>query len=476
MSSRKTAAATSRAQINLNSQTHLFACGGAIPIVGSLGAPSEPSNTSENGGLENERTPESVTIRWDIPSASEERNPCTKLTLPLAPETDGDLHRLVKSCQPATFGRGSQDVYDESYRRALKMDPTTFYATFDPYALGIIDTVAQMLLPSVIDSPTDRAVRAELYKLNVSILRPCGKFKPHVYTPRSPSQFGSLVVCLPAEHEGGELKIRHKGEEMTFDFSTRRSDFNHAKICWAAFYSDCEHEVLEVTSGHRLTLTYNLYAVRGAGRLTGVCPMLDPTNLPVFQEMQTVLKQDPFHGQSGTFGFWCSHAYAYTHETESPLPATLKGVDAVLWEKLRALGLDPEVKPFMTINECDRRWIKEHYQDDEAEDSDLKDLWAAEVPPQWVIGTRFAVDLNYYGDEGLSAGDFYPTWSEYNEKTIYWLTRPGKPEPQLVFATYGNQPAMEISYSYAAILMTIPPKKTPGINMGAGMTTGNTTD
>ena len=30
-------------------------------------------------------------------------------------------------------------------------------------------------------------------------------------------------------------------------------------IQWAAFYSDCEHEVEEVIAGHRITLTYNLY-------------------------------------------------------------------------------------------------------------------------------------------------------------------------------------------------------------------------
>jgi hypothetical protein len=30
-------------------------------------------------------------------------------------------------------------------------------------------------------------------------------------------------------------------------------------IQWAAFYSDCEHEVKEVKTGHRITLAYRLY-------------------------------------------------------------------------------------------------------------------------------------------------------------------------------------------------------------------------
>lgn len=126
---------------------------------------------------------------------------------------------------------------------------------------------------------------------------PSGKFRPHVDTPRSPFQFGSLVVCLPVEHTGGQLKVRHKGQEMTFDWSNKRDDPDHGSIRWAAFYSDCQHEVFEVTAGHRLTLTYNLFAVQGAGRLTGVSRTLNPVQLPLFQAIKGTLEQDPFNGQ-----------------------------------------------------------------------------------------------------------------------------------------------------------------------------------
>ncbi len=33
---------------------------------------------------------------------------------------------------------------------------------------------------------------------------------------------------------------------------------NPFKLCYAAFYADCQHEVQPVTSGHRLALIYNL--------------------------------------------------------------------------------------------------------------------------------------------------------------------------------------------------------------------------
>ncbi len=59
-------------------------------------------------------------------------------------------------------------MYDETYRKALKMDSTQFCTTFNPYSLGIIHTVESMLLPAVDGQMSaGRSVRAELYKLNV---------------------------------------------------------------------------------------------------------------------------------------------------------------------------------------------------------------------------------------------------------------------------------------------------------------------
>lgn len=119
---------------------------------------------------------------------------------------------------------------------------------------------------------------------------PSGKFKPHVDTPRGSTQFGSLVVCLPLEHEGGQLQVRHKGQEVTYDWGSHKD-----QISWAAFYSDCEHEVLEVKSGYRLTLTYNLYAVRGGGMVTGIePPVLDATQLPIYTSLKDIVQNKNF--------------------------------------------------------------------------------------------------------------------------------------------------------------------------------------
>jgi hypothetical protein len=116
----------------------------------------------------------------------------------------------------------------------------------------------------------------ELYKLNVDgerflivvflgmltkLLAP-GKddfFKPHKDTPRRIGMVGSLVVVLPTQHEGGQFVLRKDRKEWTIDFAEKFAAATEPSICFVAFFGDVEHEVLPVTSGYRVTLTYNLY-------------------------------------------------------------------------------------------------------------------------------------------------------------------------------------------------------------------------
>lgn len=71
-------------------------------------------------------------------------------------------------------------------------------------------------------------------------------------------------------------------------------DKANTSVQWAAFYSDCEHEVLEVTEGHRITLTYNLYSAPGVGELTGNSPVMDISSLPVYKNVEEALAEPRF--------------------------------------------------------------------------------------------------------------------------------------------------------------------------------------
>lgn len=119
---------------------------------------------------------------------------------------ENSLDELVQDCSPATFGRDGENVFDENIRKAGVLGAASFSTNFNPYDFGIVDAVAQELLPGLVRAGKQSVVErwgviAELYKLNVNSA-PSGMFKPHVDTPRGRTHFGSLVVVLPTDFEG----------------------------------------------------------------------------------------------------------------------------------------------------------------------------------------------------------------------------------------------------------------------------------
>ena len=189
-----------------DASNHVFAVGGRIDLG------EQTSATSFNR--------DHTVIRWD---SDEGRG--RKVSLPVGNNAipQAAFQQLVEDCQPATFGRGGEDVFDESYRKAGKMDVTHFCTDFNLAEHGILDTVVQALLQGGAHGEMYNGVRAELYKLNVSSFRghrissliyprqvysgPSGEFKRHVDTPRSDTQMGSLVVCLPSSHQGKHIQF-----------------------------------------------------------------------------------------------------------------------------------------------------------------------------------------------------------------------------------------------------------------------------
>ncbi|KAF8555361.1 hypothetical protein OG21DRAFT_1483914 [Imleria badia] len=162
-----------------------------------------------------------------------------------------DLNALYRACKPAEFGWNGVNIFDDSYRKAAKMDLTCFATLFDPRSFGIHDQVSKALLTWCF--PT---VGMEPYKLYVY-----GKgdfFKAHKDTPRSQDMFGSLVVVLRTLNERGQLVLRHDEKEWTIDLTETFATAIEPTVCFVALCSDVEHEVLTVTLGYRVTLTYNL--------------------------------------------------------------------------------------------------------------------------------------------------------------------------------------------------------------------------
>ncbi|RMZ41000.1 hypothetical protein CA14_001659 [Aspergillus flavus] len=96
------------------------------------------------------------------PVAAQEEMNAKKIVLPLnhasADSSPAALQQLASDCSPATFGRGSQDILDPSFRQAGKMEPANFATTFHPADLRIITLIERILLPSVINEPASSKV------------------------------------------------------------------------------------------------------------------------------------------------------------------------------------------------------------------------------------------------------------------------------------------------------------------------------
>ncbi len=165
--------------------------------------------------------------------------------------------------------------------------------------------------------------------------------------------FGSLVVVFPTPHEGGALHLRHRGQEWMFDSATALSTARPSSVGYIAFFSDVEHEVTPVVSGHRVTLTYNLYfdddswrELAPAGNLTSE-PVTFPAQVETKEQgfrtaLSALLENPEFLPDGGMLGFGLRHVYQV--EGGGGLDhvyGLLKGSDATVYRAVRALGFEP---------------------------------------------------------------------------------------------------------------------------------------
>ncbi|KIY63509.1 hypothetical protein CYLTODRAFT_359861 [Cylindrobasidium torrendii FP15055 ss-10] len=348
---------------------------------------------------------------------------CTRKAdvLNLANATPEELQNLISACDAAPFGRGNETVMDESYRKALKLELAQFSLPFELIETGIVNKIQHEL----VDSPdaTQRSIRTELYKLN--IYDKGSFFKAHKDTPRDVTMFGSLVIIFPTTHEGGNLVLSQKDEQWTFDAPTmlKTSTPEAPSIAWVAFYSNVTHEVLPVTSGARVTLTYNLYfkdakdtAIQAA-RSTEA----DSKYAMVKKDLAELVAA---HDEDHLFGFGLAHEYPLTQKdlrggTLNGLAHFFKGSDALICAACEDLGLNVSITVL--------------YEDEDEDDELVRYLSPSVLKtPGWEVHRREAL---YYKMTMLK--DVKMTW-------VTPETENTKAESK--FIAYGNEASLDSVY------------------------------
>ncbi|KAF9535324.1 hypothetical protein CPB83DRAFT_841574 [Crepidotus variabilis] len=355
--------------------------------------------------------------------------------------TGSQIVDLAKACQPATFGVDQKDVLDESYRKAGKMDANNFATQFSPSDLGMVAAIEHHLLRG----RGEQTIRAELYKLNV--YGPGAFFKSHVDTPRSDTMFGSLVIVLPTVHEGGSLVFRHDDDEWTFE-SAKAVKMDPPQAAFAAFFSDVEHEVLPVTSGYRITLTYNLYFAKATEVVTVENTKIDET---LKGSLDRLLKDPNFLPNGGALGFGLSHKYPINPHSTSlrDILGRLKGPDAAVKQLCESFSLKVAAKAIYR-DEDDNRGA--------------------------CLLNRF-FDFRYAGEVDCSIVDYL---SQYGDAEKVYDEADDDPEGLLVvwakslekvnqfedsYIAYGNEATLGCVYGEVCLIATVPSADERGVQV-----------
>ncbi|KAG6001850.1 hypothetical protein E4U21_003778 [Claviceps maximensis] len=171
------------------------------------------------------------------------------ITLPLS---EFQARQMIAKARQAPYGKGSATVVDTAVRNTWELDAEQFTLRNPAWPAFLRRVCARVALDLGINAP----ITAQIYKM--LIYEKGAMFKAHTDTEKIPNMFGTLIICLPSAHQGGEVVVKHCGQKKIFKTSEASQSF----ACW---YSDVSHEVLPVTSGFRWVVTYNLALDSTAG-------------------------------------------------------------------------------------------------------------------------------------------------------------------------------------------------------------------
>lgn len=234
--------------------------------------------------------------------------------LPLHPE---QAKKLIRQCEQAPYGKGEETRVDTKIRRVWQLDPQRFKLANPEWETLVKKMVAKVSVDLGLEN---QKLGHQLYKLLV--YEKDNFFVGHRDSEKMDRMVATLSILLPSAHKGGELVIRHDGQERIMALGDSERQY---QIPYAAFYADCRHEIRPVKEGFRLALIYNLV-------LTGKAR---PVSAPEMEEdvlrIQKALSEWKARGKTGKLAMILEHQY--TLEGLSFL--SLKGLD-----KARALAVE----------------------------------------------------------------------------------------------------------------------------------------
>ncbi|CAL1715334.1 unnamed protein product [Somion occarium] len=362
--------------------------------------------------------------------------------------SDEQLEHLAKTCEPAAFGVRTRRVLDELYRKAGKLDAEHFSSLFDVMESGLVQVIREQLLTG---EKVNSAIRLERYKLNVY-----GKdsfFKAHKDTPRSKDMFGSLVIVFPTSHEGGTLILRDGEKEWRFDSAKAIKEHDGSCIAYVAFYSDVEHEVTQVNSGYRVTVTYNLYFDAAVPSIPSVALTEDPTHDKLKDILGTLLEDKNFLPDGGYLGFGLRREYPLQSTRDvvdlSEFASYLKGGDAILMSVCEELSLSASLQVYFKTQDSSRDDLDVlcHYVPALARGNSVDDDSLVQHLCEYYGGLRVKTKTDDH-TQYYTLPDLYIHWATP-------MTEFGNVQRE--YPAYGNEPSIEFAYGCVCLIVAVGP-------------------
>jgi hypothetical protein len=378
-------------------------------------------------------------------------------------EQERKIVPLLDYCKPAPFGEGKKTRYDRAVRDAYQLQAENgrfSVENFDPESAGILKTIQRELAPH-----DPKPISAELYTMNVYTRG--GHFAPHKDTPRGADMFGTLVVCLPSQFNGGNLVLSHRGIAQSYEWgSAIQKQKNPNQLHWAAFFGDVDHQIERVWSGARVTLTYLLRRGNDDAPSRDIAgEQLTPR---IHEAWRALLADESFLPQGGTLGYPCCHLYhqdARFQSKQSPnsveTATMLKGRDHLVAASALEAGLSVTFNPYMFETCVDETWQLDRFPTT-AEKNKLR---------RQMDTAKLQKTLPIRGNSQKKA-DFGLTWLEpppTSNKTSRRTEDDGEsglPAAAILHSCeycpwgyFGNEGSDVDLYTYAALHIAIPPMK-----------------
>ncbi|KAK4683979.1 hypothetical protein P7C73_g6229, partial [Tremellales sp. Uapishka_1] len=344
------------------------------------------------------------------------------------PLDEATASKLFDIAAPAPHQPGKKKVLDEALRQPHELKPRNFSLNIDPVNALNLTTLSTALL-------SEQPLMARPSKLDAYTNG--GSFRsPRHNPPWREKPLGTLVFRLPSTFTGGDLVVRRKGQSVTFDWDKRVAS---GSVAWGFFYSDCEHEVMPVNSGTRISLSYDIFAA---------AQHHNPNTLSIqasgiHKVLETIF--DPkshFMPQGGTLGLSLEDSYPYVDSWYSRhLTERMEGHDALLLRALRSIGAKHE---FMAIYEGENESLN---------------------PNKGLISACFSLLEGLDGLQGIEnrCAVLQERGARYR-KDVAWLNFDPKYAEQGK-ANYGwteSEASMQSYYAAAVVLVELPPLEERG--------------